>query len=115
MTRTALYVSTNTTLEFAANAPEDVVADLRRYPSGEPAGKASGAVSLAAGIYLIHSKSFIAVKGSGFEAEVHINDKDEWPDPPSGYLDAAVTEEQLKAFFRIAKAADGPDGRKPRR
>lgn len=110
MTRTALYVSTNTTLQFVTNAPEDYAADIRRYPSGEAAGKAQGAVPLEVGIYLIHSKSFIAVTGTGFEAEVHIDDKDAWPDPPAGSLQPMVTDEQLKAFFRIAKAADGPDG-----
>lgn len=115
MTRTALYVSTNTTLNFVPNASEDLGAELRRFPSGQLVGKARGEVPLEVGTYLIHSKTFIAVSGAGFSAEVHIDDKDEWPDPPAALLEPGMTDDELKAFFRIAKSADGPDGNRASR
>jgi hypothetical protein len=116
MTRTALYVSQDTTLVFSTNAPEDKGVEIRRYPKGTTAGKAYGAVSLQKGIYLIHSKGYVGVAGPGFEGEVHINDKDEWPDPPHAMvssIESTATATQLKAFFRIALSADGPSADGP--
>lgn len=111
MNRTALYVTQPTILELSPNVAADKAAEIQRYPKKVSVGKANGSVSLDPGIYLIVSEAYIGVTGAHFQAEVSINDKDEWPDPPHAFISSIVpgiTQESLREFFRISKAADGP-------
>jgi hypothetical protein len=111
MTRTALYVSQPTILEISPNDSTDKTADIERYPTRASAGKANGSVALEPGIYLIRSVAYVGVTGKFFQAEVSINNKDEWPDPPHTLIAETApgaTGESLREFFRISKSADGP-------
>lgn len=110
MTRTALYVSQPTTLTFSPNTSTDKTAKIQRFPTRTSAGVANGEVTLAQGIYLIQSQEYVSVNGPYFRAEVSIQDKDEWPDPPHNMSELApsATAEDFKLFFTISKLADGP-------
>jgi hypothetical protein len=111
MNRTALYVSQPTILEISPNAAADKTAEILRYPKKVSVGRAYGSVSIQPGIYLIVSQAYIGVTGAHFQAEVSINDKDEWPDPPHAFIEGiepGITQESLREFFTISKSADGP-------